>query len=142
VGENHRDGAGLIELGDLFWGQLQLRRGEVLFELSQSTRSDDRQRALRRDPGHGHLTRAHARFLGNCLDRVENGGALRGVLGLKHPATESFSSARLALAILAGQHTAAERRPGDNAEAQRVAGRQHAVFRGAFCSGEKSVRRV
>src|ERR1700722_10230833 len=52
--------------------------------------------------------------------------------GADHPPAKPFAPTCLALAIFAGQHAAPKRRPGYNAEAKRLAGRQKLLLGRAF----------
>jgi hypothetical protein len=54
------------------------------------------------------------------------------VLGLEHAATEALGAASLAAAVLAGEHAAAERRPGDDPQAERLPHRQQVLLRRAL----------
>jgi hypothetical protein len=56
VGENHWDRAHLVETRDLHGRQRRLYGGEVVLKLRERARSNDRERALRPDPGDGDLT--------------------------------------------------------------------------------------
>jgi hypothetical protein len=73
-----------------------------------------------------------AGVLGDRDQRVENCGAVRGVFLLENPSAKPFAPALFAQAVFAGQHAAAERGPGDNAEAKRLASRQKLLLGRAF----------
>jgi hypothetical protein len=78
---------------------------------SQRARTDDRKRAVCRDPGDGDFSRRNSSVLGDGNQCVENSAAVRGVLLLEHPPAEPFAPTCLARAIFAGQHAAPKRRP-------------------------------
>src|SRR5262249_12099370 len=106
--------------------------GEVAFELSQRARPDDRKRTFGRHPGDRDFAGCNAGVVGNCHQRVEDGGALWGVFRLEYPSAETLCTALLTLAVLARQHASAKRRPGHDAEAERLAGRKKLQLGGAF----------
>src|SRR5271165_7656379 len=79
---------------------------------------------MRAGPGNGDLACAGAELARDGEHGVEYLRALRRVLRLEYPATEAFGAAFLAFPVFAGQHAAAQRRPGHDAEAQRVRRRE------------------
>jgi hypothetical protein len=122
--KHRRDRACVVESRDLRGRQRHLRSGEIVFELSQRARADDRKRALGGDLGDGDFGGRNACVLGDRNQCVENSGAVGGVFLLEHPPAKPFAPTLLALAVFSGQHTTTKRRPSDNAEAKRLAGRQ------------------
>ncbi len=73
-------------------------------------------------PGNRHLTCTDATLGSDLKHGVEDQCALRGVFRLENLAAKAFGTAFLALSVLAGQHAAAQRRPGHDAQAKRVRG--------------------
>jgi hypothetical protein len=104
--------------------KLQGECTEVAAELRKRARTDHRNRAMGPGPGNGHLVGAGAELVRYRELGVENQRALSRVLRLEDPAAKTFCAPLLALPILAGEHAAAERRPGDDTEPERLGGRE------------------
>jgi hypothetical protein len=106
--------------------------GEIVVELSAGARSDDWNHPFGPDPGDSDAARVRTRFFCDGLQHVDDGGLLRRVLRVKQPAAHSGLATGLALAVLASEDAAAERRSGDGRETKGGGHRQQFALRRAL----------
>ena len=91
-------------------GRKTERQGaEVVGQLRNCARTDDRKRSVCARPGDGDLTGAGAEFARDGEHGVEDLCALHRVFGLNTLPPYDASASLLALTVLPGQHAAAER---------------------------------